>query len=180
MRLLLICLLAAGAYAADRGNHGGGVRQNGGSHMRSSIQTLDWNRHGRYGNGYGGFYWAGLPPAGDSGFAPPAQPSGLIMPMVYPAISEPTPQPAVHPVIHEYGPPESFALAPASPEQAPVLYLIAFRDTTIHAAMTYWVEGATLHYLDHDHQQKQAPLASVDRELSAQLNRERNVPFNLP
>jgi len=31
-----------------------------------------------------------------------------------------------------------------------------------------------------DHEQKQAPLASVDRLLSARLNRERNVTFSLP
>jgi hypothetical protein len=42
--------------------------------------------------------------------------------------------------------------------------LIAFRDNTIRAAMTYWVEGGTLHYLDQDHKEKQAPLSSVDRD----------------
>jgi hypothetical protein len=61
-----------------------------------------------------------------------------------------------------------------------MLYLIAFRDSTIRAAMTYWVEDGTLHYLDTGHQEKQAPLSSVDRDLSAQLNRERHIPFNIP
>jgi hypothetical protein len=57
--------------------------------------------------------------------------------------------------------------------------LIAFRDSTIRAATTYWVEDGTLHYLDSSHKEKQAPLSSVDGDLSAQLNRERHVPFNL-
>jgi len=31
-----------------------------------------------------------------------------------------------------------------------------------------------------DHEQKQAPLSSVDRDLSERFNRERNVSFRLP
>jgi hypothetical protein len=42
------------------------------------------------------------------------------------------------------------------------------------------VSGDTLHYVTLEHQEKLAPLASVDRALSAQLNRERHVSFALP
>jgi hypothetical protein len=47
-------------------------------------------------------------------------------------------------------------------------------------AYAYWVEGATLRYLDMDHKQQQSALDTVDRDFSAQLNRERRVPFQLP
>jgi hypothetical protein len=45
--------------------------------------------------------------------------------------------------------------------------------------VAYWVEGATLHYVTMDHQNKTVELASVDRELSERLNRERRVTFSL-
>ena len=44
----------------------------------------------------------------------------------------------------------------------------------------YWAEGGTLHYVTQEHEQKQAPLAPLDRDLSEQLNRERRVAFSLP
>ena len=37
-----------------------------------------------------------------------------------------------------------------------------------------------LHYVTLEHEQKQAPLNQVDRDLSVQLNRERRVAFSLP
>jgi hypothetical protein len=46
--------------------------------------------------------------------------------------------------------------------------------------MAYWVQGGTLHYVTLDHEQKLAPVSTVDRELSGQLNRERRVAFSLP
>jgi hypothetical protein len=46
--------------------------------------------------------------------------------------------------------------------------------------MAYWAEGGTVHYGTLEHEQKQAPLNTVDRELSGQLNRERRVAFSLP
>lgn len=60
------------------------------------------------------------------------------------------------------------------------LYLIAFTDHTIRAATTYRVDGATLHYMTPEKEDKEAPLSTVDRALSMQLNRERQVPFQLP
>jgi hypothetical protein len=60
------------------------------------------------------------------------------------------------------------------------LYLIAFRDHVIRAALAYWTEDGTLYYLDQDHKVQHAPLNSVDRDFSVQLNRERRVPFRLP
>lgn len=60
------------------------------------------------------------------------------------------------------------------------LYLIAFKDHTIRAAISYRIDGNTLHYTTPERQDQQAMLDTVDRDLSMQLNRERNVPFQLP
>ena len=60
------------------------------------------------------------------------------------------------------------------------IYLIAFTDHTIRAAAAYWVDGSTLHYVTLEREEKQAPLDTVDRAFSQQLNRERQVPFQLP
>ena len=66
------------------------------------------------------------------------------------------------------------------PAAATTIYLLAFTDHVIRAAEAYWVDGKTLHYITLEHEQKQAPLDTVDRDLSLQLNRERHVAFSLP
>jgi len=63
--------------------------------------------------------------------------------------------------------------------ELPPIYLIAFQDHTIQAADAYWLENGVLHYITLQHEQKQIPVTSVDRELSERLNRERRVTFNL-
>jgi hypothetical protein len=68
----------------------------------------------------------------------------------------------------------------SSADSAAPVYLIAFRDRSIRAAAAYWAEGGTLHYVTLEHEQKQAPLNTVDRDLSGQLNRERRIAFSLP
>jgi hypothetical protein len=60
------------------------------------------------------------------------------------------------------------------------IYLIAFNDHVIRAAAAYWVDGSTLHYVTLEHEEKTAPLNTVDRSLSSQLNRERQIQFQLP
>ena len=45
------------------------------------------------------------------------------------------------------------------------LYLLAMKDGTIRAVVAYWVDGATVHYVTMDHEQKQTTLASLDRSL---------------
>ena len=59
-------------------------------------------------------------------------------------------------------------------------YMIAFRDSAVRIAETYWVSGNMLHFITPDRQMNTAPLASVDRSVSERLNRERNVAFFLP
>jgi len=79
--------------------------------------------------------------------------------------------------IRVYGP-DPKASTPA-PEENPT-YLIAFKDHTIYAALAYWVEGHTLHYVTSQNTHNQVSLDLVDYELSNRLNRERNVEFKLP
>jgi len=61
------------------------------------------------------------------------------------------------------------------------IYLIAFKgQDNIRAAEAYWVTGSTLHFVTLQHEQRQAPLDSVDHALTLRLNRERHVDFRLP
>jgi len=60
------------------------------------------------------------------------------------------------------------------------LFLLAMNDGTIRAVLAYWVDGANVHYVTMDHEQKQTPLSALDHGLSERLNRERNVTFHLP
>lgn len=57
--------------------------------------------------------------------------------------------------------------------------LIAFKDHTIYAAFTYWLEGETLHYVTTHGTHNQVSLGLIDRELTARLNRERGLDFRL-
>ena len=64
-------------------------------------------------------------------------------------------------------------------ESREITYLIAFKDGNIRAAAAYWVDGNTLHYVTRQHQERTAPLDSVDRAFSEKLNRDQRVPFHL-
>ena len=91
---------------------------------------------------------------------------------------------------YSYAPPPQTYVAPQGgrdeygqrrdPSGEPTTYLLAFRNNNVETCVTYWVEGATLHYVTRDHVMREAPLESVDREQSQQLNRERQVNFRLP
>src|SRR5438876_484402 len=61
-----------------------------------------------------------------------------------------------------------------------VTYLIAFKDGVIRAAVAYWADGSTLHYVTRDHQEHTVSLDAVDRGFSERLNRDQRVPFKLP
>ncbi len=110
-----------------------------------------------------------------------------------PAYTSPAPgvvinQQFASPVIRDssplvYEPP---ARPPPPASQAPedrsaAIYLIALKQSnTIRPALAFWVDNGTLHYVGLDRKQMQVPLSAVNRDLSLQLNRERNVPFRLP
>lgn len=75
--------------------------------------------------------------------------------------------------------------APAEPattstgSKAPV-FLIAYKDHSVYSAVAYWVEGDMLHYITTDGKHNQASLALIDRKMSEDLNKERDVDFRLP
>jgi hypothetical protein len=102
----------------------------------------------------------------------------VIYPQQQLAAAEPPPERA-RPVTREY---DQYGqeVKPGVPGAASPVFLIAFNDHVIRAAAAYWVDGKTLHYVTLQHEEKQAPLDTVDRSLSAQLNRERQIPFQLP
>ena len=81
------------------------------------------------------------------------------------------------PVVREYPPAQSH---PESSAYEKPLYLVAFKNGIIRAALAYWTEGDTLHYVSMEGEVKREPLSSVDRELSERLNHERHVGFTLP
>ena len=99
---------------------------------------------------------------------------------------------AVHPQFRDYSnvqlpepgvttaPPGPAAAQAAPADDQPTLFLIAMRDHTIFPALAYWVQGDTLNYITLQGTQNHVSLSLVDRDLSKQLNGERNVPFRLP
>ncbi len=58
-------------------------------------------------------------------------------------------------------------------------YLIAFADHTIQAALSYRVEGDTIFWTTREHEERHAPLSSVDRRFTEQMNRDRHVEIRL-
>jgi hypothetical protein len=64
--------------------------------------------------------------------------------------------------------------------RTPDFYLIAFTNHTIQAAVSFSVEGETLHYATREHVDKTAPLSTVDVRFSQQINRDRHVEFKMP
>jgi hypothetical protein len=96
-------------------------------------------------------------------------------------------------VIYQSQPPVTVYEAPARPEireypetsspqrdQKPI-YLIAFKgQSNIRAAQAYWVTENTLHFVTLQGERRQAPINSIDRELTIRLNRERHLDFCLP
>ena len=58
--------------------------------------------------------------------------------------------------------------------------MIALKDKTINAAKSYWVDGPMLNYITLQGVHVIVRLDLVDRGLSRDLNRQRNVEFRLP
>lgn len=81
--------------------------------------------------------------------------------------------------VHPTPDPRERAQAMAESER-PTIYLIAFKDHTVLAALAYWIEGDTLKYVTKDGKPNSASLSLVDRDLSRQMNKQLNVDFNLP
>jgi len=78
-----------------------------------------------------------------------------------------------------YQAPASTTYADVPEEAAPVkktnYYLIAYKDHHVYTAVTYWVEGSTLHYLTTDEEHNQAPVSAIDQEMTKRLNEGRDL-----
>jgi len=132
----------------------------------SAPYPYDYPDNG-YQAGYAGYgYDSGSTPAViiNQQYVPPSEPNSVLREYSY---NPPPP-----------APPRASLQGPSKDEEP--LYLIAFNDGVIRAVLAYWTQGSSLHYVTLDHAQKQVTLASVDRGLSARLNAERNVAFQLP
>ena len=157
----------------------------GGGRFRNRTNAIIYVPYG-LGGYYGGSYY------GDQGMAPaePGYPQQQYMgPQVI--INQNFAPDVARPIVREYVSdanggirvygPQSQVMQPETPvaEESPT-FLIAFKDHTIYAAIAYWVEGDTLHYVTNQSTHNQVSLDLVDRELSDRLNRERQVDFRLP
>ena len=170
----LCCLVAQGLWAAPKGS---AAPARGGGYGHAPVRTHNFARRGGY--GYGTLLFDDYDYGYGYGYGQSAPTSTVIYPPA-PVVIQPSAMVSqtAHPVMYEVHPEADSKTLPEVGTE-PILYLVAFRDGTIRAAMTYWTDKGILHYLDTNHKEKQAPLASVDRDLSAQLNRERRVPFGL-
>jgi len=176
-----------GGSAGFRGGAGyrGGVVRSGGYRGNYGFRG-GFGLRGYYGwpyyypGFYGGYYDSSL---WDSGYADPyyngyssdAGDAGY----AYAPAAPPVPDPPA-PALRQYPAPAQPSLAPQSQKYEEPLYLLAMHDGTIRAVLAYWADGSSVRYVTMDHEQKQAPLSSIDRSLSERLNRERNVSFKLP
>src|SRR5271157_2957844 len=176
MRLLLqfslCCLLAGGAMAQHRGGGGGGGFRGGGGGGGFRGGSVGGGFRGGFAGGggfsgyrgYGGYYTRYYVYPYDSYYYPsypstyydpgatviyaPAQPATTT---VY--VDRPV-QPAAH-TYDEYGQEirTGSGSGPGGAASSPI-YLIAFQDHVIHAAISYHVDGATLVYVTMQHEEK--------------------------
>jgi hypothetical protein len=175
-----------GGFGGFRGGFNNGFRSFG---FRGAFGAGFWPYYyPSYGFGYSSwpdYYDYGYPayPA----YSYPAYQSGSNTTVVYPQQSAPTTVyvERANPNLREYDEygqevQRQSPSAPSSAGSGSPIYLIAFRDHSIRAASAYWVDGRTLHFVTQQHEERQAPLDTVDRDFSMQLNRERHVQFSLP
>jgi hypothetical protein len=59
-------------------------------------------------------------------------------------------------------------------------YLIAYKNHTVYPALSYWIDGQTLHYVTTDNAENQASMAFIDVAQTTKLNSDRAVPFIAP
>jgi hypothetical protein len=82
--------------------------------------------------------------------------------------------------LNEYGQPTRPRQQAAGGQYTEPLYLLAFKDGVIRAVVAYWADKDAVHYVTMDHENRQASLGTIDRDLSERLNQERGVDFRLP
>jgi hypothetical protein len=89
--------------------------------------------------------------------------------------------PSFEQIFDRYEPLHLFIIACHPPVCTRAIYLIAFKgQSNIRTAQAYWVTENTLHFVTLQGERRQAPINSIDRELTIRLNRERHLDFCLP
>jgi len=182
-----------GGFGVGPRNAGGiAPRVNHPSHGRRVVVPYPVFVGGGYYGGFDGGY--GPAPYSEPQYGPqaPQQPPVVIInqayrperasPVVHDYSYEPLPEPTLRRYeapVHPTPDPKERAAQKAESER-PTIYLIAFKDHTILPALAYWMEGDTLHYVTKEGTPNRASIELVDRDFSRQLNRERQVEFNLP
>lgn len=185
------------------GYRGGAGYRGGYGYGRAGYGRYGYGRYGYYGGyypywglGYGAYwdpFWWDYPYYDDSsyGYAYPdysySYPDNGYYPdsgygyqgeqppvVINQSIPYQAPPPA-NPQVREYTKPPN-----DQTDYSPVMYLIALKNNAILAALTYWTDHGELYYVNLQHETKQVPLSSVDRELSQRLNQQQHVSFRLP
>jgi hypothetical protein len=178
-----------GGYGGFRGGYGGyyGRGFYGGFGLGLGL-GWGWPYYGYspyygYGYGYGypydsyGYGYQDYNPGYDYGYPAGGNNYGYTSGGAPQAPQAPQPGPPV--VIQNYAPPANSGQQQGF-YRAPDYYLIAFTDHTIQAAIAFHVEGDQIFWTTRERVDRQAPLSTVDRSFSAQINRDRRVQFNLP
>jgi len=183
-----------GSLIPNHGQYAGGyvsppARPNGPGHGGRDRTVVVPYAYPVYFNDYGGY-----------GQPPQQQPLTIVMPQQTtptviinqtfgPGAAEPTEEEAPAPSqssvriyktpVHSTAPEPARQPRAAAPEERATIYLIAYKDSSIHSAIGYWTEGDTLHYVTQQGTVNRISLDQVDKPLSEQLNTERKVDFQL-
>jgi hypothetical protein len=121
---------------------------------------------------YSGGYSSAPPPQQDYSYQQGYPPQGQVQ-----GGPPPQQQPQYQP---QYQPSPQTQPQSANEGNQPQFYLIAFSDHTIQAATAYKVEGDQLYWQDRENKEHHAPLSRIDVPFSQQINRDRNVDFQIP
>jgi len=180
------------------GFSGGGYRGGGYGGFRGGFRGGSYGFRGYYGGywpywgypyfGFGYSYWPGYYDYPYDYYSYPSysypayQPSSNVT-VVYPQTAQAAPSTVyvehANPNLRQYDEYGQELRQPSASGNGSPVYLIAFRDQSIRAAVAYWVDGRTLHYVTQQHEERQVSLDSIDRDFTLRLNRERHVPFSL-
>jgi hypothetical protein len=130
--------------------------------------------YGGYGSGYYDNSYAPAATAPDGYYQQPN------MNMSYPPPSYPPDSAQMRTYANPYVDPDSDGPPPMqSDNSAASHYLIAINDHTIYAAVAYYVDGDTLHYFTDGNIHNQVSISSIDRDLTARLNKESGKTVDL-
>jgi hypothetical protein len=80
---------------------------------------------------------------------------------------------------HAAAAPKPAAAETATDSSKPTITLLAFADSSVVAVIAYWEQAEQLHYVTNSFAKRIVPVNTLDKKLSEQLNRERNVEFKL-